>query len=270
MAREFIGDPGPNSRSPRVFRFPFVARKGTAMMKPRSSLPRVASSLWRVGTFLGVRSKKQRSGAGPSESMDSSGSSLDLTAEVENPSRAVTGVASLSPEIDRFLPVGPLSSIGVEEVGSWRVKYHLADDVIIRISGPVDRVSDFEADERSSSFAGGEGVGGIGDLSRSAESSLLENLIALQNLGDLEGLTIRVAEVLYSYAITPLNGGGTDIPSARRRAPGSGDCEEGEKASPGFRWSLDREVCLYVPPGFLHSLVHSRWVIRVVRAVIVI
>ena len=81
--------------------------------------------------------------------MDSSGSSLDLTAEVENPSRAVTGVASLSPEIDRFLPVGPLSSIGVEEVGSWRVKYHLADDVIIRISGPVDRVSDFEADEVS-------------------------------------------------------------------------------------------------------------------------
>ncbi|KAF3538067.1 hypothetical protein F2Q69_00022946 [Brassica cretica] len=167
MAREFIGDPGPNSRSPRVFRFPFVARKGTAMMKPRSSLPRVASSLWRVGTFLGislqssfaqaqsfisggrVRSKKQRSGAGPSESMDSSGSSLDLTAEVENPSRAVTGVASLSPEIDRFLPVGPLSSIGVEEVGSWRVKYHLADDVIIRISGPVDRASDFEADEVS-------------------------------------------------------------------------------------------------------------------------
>ncbi|KAF2580793.1 hypothetical protein F2Q68_00005071 [Brassica cretica] len=30
---------------------------------------------------------------------------------------------------------------------------------------------------------------------------------SLQNLGDLEGLTIGVAEVLYSYAITPLNGG---------------------------------------------------------------
>ena len=32
-------------------------------------------------------------------------------------------------------------------------------------------------------------------------------LVALQNLGDLEGLTIGVAEVLYSYAITHLNGG---------------------------------------------------------------
>ena len=65
-----------------------------------------------------VRSKKQRSGAGLSESMDSSGSSLDLTTEVEKMSRAVTGVASLSPEIDRFLRVGPLSLIRVEEVAS--------------------------------------------------------------------------------------------------------------------------------------------------------
>ena len=79
--------------------------------------------------------------------MDSSGSSLDLTAEVENPSRAVTGVASLSPRTNRFLPVGSLSSVGVEEVASWRVKYHLPDDVLIRIPGPIDRVSDFEADE---------------------------------------------------------------------------------------------------------------------------
>ncbi|KAF2618027.1 hypothetical protein F2Q68_00039882 [Brassica cretica] len=73
------------------------------------------------------------SGAGPSESMDSSGSSLDLTAEVENPSCTATSVALLSPEIDR---------VGFQ---------------------------------RSSSFAGGEGVGGVRDLSRSAESPLLEN-----------------------------------------------------------------------------------------------
>ncbi|KAF3514260.1 hypothetical protein F2Q69_00005858 [Brassica cretica] len=113
-----------------------------------------------------VRSQKQRSGAGPSESTDSSGSSLDLTAEVENPSHAVADVAPPSVEVDRFLSLGPLSSIGVEEVANWRPKYHLSDDIIIRILGPVDR-----------------------------------------NLGDLEGLTIVVAEVMYSYAITPLNGG---------------------------------------------------------------
>ena len=93
-----------------------------------------------------VRSKKQRSGAGLSESMDSSGSSLDLTAEVENPSRDVVDLAPPSAEVGEFPPVGPLSSIGVDEVANWRAKYHLSDDVVIRIPGPIDRVSDFEVD----------------------------------------------------------------------------------------------------------------------------
>ncbi|KAG2270963.1 hypothetical protein Bca52824_065518 [Brassica carinata] len=136
-----------------------------------------------------VRSKKQRSGAGPSKSMDSFGSSLDLTVEVENPSRAVTGVASPSPRTNR-------------------------------ISGPIDRVSDFEADDvpvYEGFFESGfrDRVPSlVAKVSEVLEISLgqlnpisLRILIALQNLGDLEGLTIGVAEVLYSYAITPLNGG---------------------------------------------------------------
>lgn len=32
-------------------------------------------------------------------------------------------------------------------------------------------------------------------------------LIAMQNLGDLEGLLVGVAEVLYCYSVSPLNGG---------------------------------------------------------------
>ncbi|KAL0749717.1 hypothetical protein Bca101_031720 [Brassica carinata] len=178
------------------------------MMKPQIFLPRVESSLWRVGTFLHfsailifsssvlhfrVTSKKQRSGAGPSELMDSSGSSLDLTAKIENLSRTSTGVAPPSPEIYRFLPVGPLSLIGVEEVASWRVKYHLPDDVIIRIPCLVDRVPDFEVDEVSEAL----------EISPDQLNLPGRILIALQNLGDLEGLTIGVAAVLYSYAITP-------------------------------------------------------------------
>ncbi|KAH0902950.1 hypothetical protein HID58_042453 [Brassica napus] len=254
----------------------FVMREGTAMMKPRSSLPRVAFSLWRVATFLGisprssfaqaqffisgiiplslslfsrllsssfsfsisrmkskpdlalnsssiggrVRSKKQRSGAGPSESMDSSGSSLDLTAEVENPSRTVTSVALLSPETYRFLPGGPLLSIGVEEVASWRVKYHLPDAVALRVPGPIDRVSDFEADEVPvyEGFFESSFRDRVTSLVVKASEALEISpgqlnppssriLIALLNLGDLEGLTIGVTEVLYSYAITPMNGG---------------------------------------------------------------
>ena len=83
-----------------------------------------------------VRSKKLRAGVGPSESTDSSGSSLDLTAEVKNPSCVVPEAVSPAVEVDRFLPVGPLSTIGVEEVSNWREKYHLPDDVVIRIPGP--------------------------------------------------------------------------------------------------------------------------------------
>ena len=167
-----------------------------------------------------VRSKKQRSGAGPSESMDSSGSSLDLTAEVENLRRAVTGVAPPFPKTNRFLPVGPLSSLGVEEVASWRVKYLLPVDVLIRIPRPIDRVSEFEADEVP--VYDGFFKSGFRDRVLSLVAMVSEALeispgqlnppswrilIALQNLGDLEGLTIEIAEILYSYTITPLNGG---------------------------------------------------------------
>ncbi|KAG5384699.1 hypothetical protein IGI04_036169, partial [Brassica rapa subsp. trilocularis] len=148
-----------------------------------------------------VRSKKQRSGAGPSESMDSSGSSLDLTAEVKNSRRAVTSVSSPSLRTNRFLPVGPLSSIGVEEVAIWRVSDFEGYEVPVyegffesgfrdRVPSMVAKVS--EALEISS-----------GQLNPPA----WKLLIALQNLGDLEGLTIGVAEVMYYYAITPLNGG---------------------------------------------------------------
>ncbi|KAF2617939.1 hypothetical protein F2Q68_00039065 [Brassica cretica] len=167
-----------------------------------------------------VRSKKQRSGVGPSESIDSSGSSLDLAAEVENLIREVVDLAPPSAEVGEFPLVGPLSSTGVDEGANWRVKYHLSDDVDIRIPGPIDRVSDFEVDE----VPVNEGVfeSGFRDrvpslvakVSEALEISLGQlnppswrTLIALQNLGDLEGLTIGVAEVMYSYAITQLNGG---------------------------------------------------------------
>ena len=39
------------------------------------------------------------------------------------------------------------STIGVDEVANWQAKYHLSDDVFIRISGPIDRASDFGVDE---------------------------------------------------------------------------------------------------------------------------
>ena len=140
--------------------------------------------------------------------------------EVESPSHGVIDLAPPSAEEGEFPPVGPLLSIGVDEVANWRAKYHLSDDVFIRIPGPIDRFSDFEVDEvpvYEGFFQSGfrDRVPSlVAKVSEALEISYGQlnppswrTLIALLNLGDLEGLTIGVAEVLYSYAITQLNGG---------------------------------------------------------------
>ncbi|KAF2602276.1 hypothetical protein F2Q70_00025789 [Brassica cretica] len=112
-----------------------------------------------------VRSKKLRAGVGPSESTDSSSSSLDLTAEVKNPSCVVAEAVSPAVEVDRFLPVGPLSTIGVEEGLGFQSRRGPRVRGIFRIGL-----------KRSSSLAGGEGVGSLGDIPGSAESSFLEDI----------------------------------------------------------------------------------------------
>ncbi|KAL0645884.1 hypothetical protein Bca4012_044175 [Brassica carinata] len=157
-----------------------------------------------------IRSKKERSVVGSSESMDSSGSSLDLTSEVENLSRKVVDLAPSSAEVCEFPPVGPLSSIGVNQVTNWRAKYHLSDDVVIRIPGPIERVLDFEVDEvlvYEVFFESGfrdQVPSLVVKVSEALEISpgqlsppSWRTLTALQNLGDLEGLTVGVAEVLH-------------------------------------------------------------------------
>ncbi|KAH0897212.1 hypothetical protein HID58_046780 [Brassica napus] len=89
------------------------------------------------------------------ESMDSSECSLDLTAEIEELRNAAIGEAPPPPRGDRLSPVGPLSIIGVKEVANWRKKFRLPNDVIIRIPGPFDRVSDFELDISRSDYSSG-------------------------------------------------------------------------------------------------------------------
>ncbi|KAF3529532.1 hypothetical protein DY000_02039779 [Brassica cretica] len=216
----------------KVFCSAFM-KKGTVMMKPRNSLPRVASSSWCVGTSLGfitLLSASCRLAAFQlSYSLSFSvvfirSSSVlhfsDLTVVVESPSHGVIDLAPPSAEEGEFPPVGPLLSIGVDKVANWRAKYHLSDDVVIRIPGPIDRVSDFKVDEvpvYEGFFESGfrDRVPSlVAKVSEALEISYGQlnpsswrTLIALLNLGDLEGLTIGVAEVLYSYAITQLNGG---------------------------------------------------------------
>ena len=171
-----------------------------------------------IGTRVHSR---RRVGNEACESMDSSESSLDLTAEIEELRNAAVVEAPPPPGGDRLSPVGPLSVIGVEEVANWRKKFCLPDDVTIRIPGPFDRVSDFELGEipvYQGFFESGFGdqiPSLVAEISKAVKISpgqlnppSWRILIAMQNLGDLEGFTVGVAEVLYCYSISPLNGGG--------------------------------------------------------------
>ncbi|KAF2530638.1 hypothetical protein F2Q70_00030765 [Brassica cretica] len=101
-----------------------------------------------------------------------------------------------------------------------RKKFRLPGDVTIRIPGPFDKVSDFELGEipvYESFFESGfrDQIHSLVDEISKAEKispgqlnpSFWRILIAMQNLGDLEGFTVGVAEVLYCYSISPLNGG---------------------------------------------------------------
>ncbi|WZY87320.1 hypothetical protein YC2023_033704 [Brassica napus] len=154
------------------------------------------------------------------ESMDSSSSSLDLTAEIEELRNATAGEALRPPGGDRLWPVGPLSVIGVEEVANWRRKFRLTDDVTIQIPGPIDRVSNLETGEipaYEGFFESGfrdQIPSLVAEISKAVRISpgqlnppSWRTLIAIQNLGNLEGFAVIITEVLYCYSIFSLNGG---------------------------------------------------------------
>ncbi|CDY08697.1 BnaC03g54850D [Brassica napus] len=175
-------------------------------------------------SFVGskVRSRNQIKKE-PPRSADSSDLSLDLMVEVESPRSATVAEAEGSPstiEVGRFQPVGPVLKIGVEEVDKWKDKYGLSDEVVIRVPGPFDRVSDFGVDEVPVYECFFES--GFRDCVPSLVAKVSEfldispgqlnpfswrTLIAIQNLGDLEGLILGVEEILYSYFVCPMHVG---------------------------------------------------------------
>ncbi|KAG2282447.1 hypothetical protein Bca52824_053667 [Brassica carinata] len=149
--------------------------------------------------------------------MDSSDSSLDLTAAAKNPKVLVTRNTSPA-EGSQYPPIGPPSVIRAEEVAIWRKKYNLPDDVGIRAPEPSEVVSDFGVDEvpvYEGYFASGfrdhvpSLIAKISETLGISPAQLnptaWRTLIALQNLGDLYGFVIGVAEVLCSYSVVPLN-----------------------------------------------------------------
>ncbi|KAF3590526.1 hypothetical protein DY000_02022119 [Brassica cretica] len=100
----------------------------------RSFLPstpemRTESGLSPDSSSIGSRVRSSRLRVAPTESMDSSDSSLDLTATVKNP-KAIVAKRTSPVGGSQYPPIGPPSEIGAEEVAIWRKKYELPDDVV--------------------------------------------------------------------------------------------------------------------------------------------
>ncbi|KAF3557229.1 hypothetical protein F2Q69_00013516 [Brassica cretica] len=118
----------------------------------------------------------------PTESMDSSDSSLDLTAKVENPRAIVASRTSQVGGVDILrLALLRVSDFGVDEVPVY--EGYFASGFRDRIPSLVATIS--ETQEISP-----------GQLNPPA----LRTQIALQNLGDLNGLVIGVAELHSGFA----------------------------------------------------------------------
>ena len=90
---------------------------------------RTESGLSSDSSSIGSRVRSSRLRVAPTESMDSSDSSLDLTATVKNP-KAIVAKRNSPVGGSQYPPIGPPSEIGAEEVGIWRKKYELPDDVV--------------------------------------------------------------------------------------------------------------------------------------------
>ncbi|WZZ34611.1 hypothetical protein YC2023_018012 [Brassica napus] len=187
------------------------------------SEPDFASGL----SSIGVRVRSRRKiGDEVCESMSSSESSLGLSAKIEEIKNAAMGETSPLPKGGGSSPVRPVSELGVEEVAFWRQKFHLSENLVIRIPSPFNTVSDFRAGEvpvYEGFFESGfrdQVPSLIAKVSRAVNISsgqlnppAWRILMAMQNLGDLEGLVVGVAEP---------------------DAPSLGAIEVGETASSGF------------------------------------
>ncbi|KAH0879608.1 hypothetical protein HID58_067002 [Brassica napus] len=116
--------------------------------------------------------------------------------------------------------VGPASAVGEDELAEWRSRYSLPSFVILLVPTSEERASSYipgEITVYEDFFDSGlRGVipaliVGLCYLFEISPSQLnppaWRILIAIQNLGDLEYLSLGINEVLFAYHLAPLNGG---------------------------------------------------------------
>ena len=116
--------------------------------------------------------------------------------------------------------VGPASSVGEEELAEWRSRYSLPSSVFLRVPTPEEHASSYIPGEISvyeAFFDSGlrrmipDLIAGLCNLFEISPSQLnplsWRILIAIQNLGDLEYISLGINEVIFAYHLAPLNGG---------------------------------------------------------------
>ncbi|KAH0862826.1 hypothetical protein HID58_080037 [Brassica napus] len=116
--------------------------------------------------------------------------------------------------------VGPASSVGEEELAEWRSRYSLPSSVVLRVPTPEEHASSYIPGEISvyeAFFDSGlrrmipaliAGLCNLFEISPSQLNPLSWRiLIAIQNLGDLEYISLGINEVIFAYHLAPLNGG---------------------------------------------------------------
>ncbi|KAL0650104.1 hypothetical protein Bca4012_092795 [Brassica carinata] len=116
--------------------------------------------------------------------------------------------------------VGPASSVGEEELAEWRSRYSLPSSVVLRVPTPGEHASSYIPGEISVYEAffdsGLRGmipalIAGLCNLFEISPSQLnplsWRILIAIQNLGDLEYISLGINEVIFAYHLAPLSGG---------------------------------------------------------------
>ncbi|KAL0645844.1 hypothetical protein Bca4012_044135 [Brassica carinata] len=147
--------------------------------------------------------------------MDSPVSRSDSSSEPGSPVPLPLSCVYVAPPL-----VGPASLVGGDELAEWRGRYSLPSSVILRVPTPEERASSdipreiavyeafFDSGLRGTIPALIVGLCNLFEISPpQLNPPAWRILIAIQNLGDLEYLSLCINEVLFAYHLAPLNGG---------------------------------------------------------------
>ncbi|KAF3566993.1 hypothetical protein DY000_02014508 [Brassica cretica] len=161
--------------------------------------------------------------------------------------------------------VGPASSVGEGELAEWHSRYSLPSSIVLRVPTPEERASSYIPGEIAvyeAFFDSLRGtipalIAGLCNLFEISPSPLnppaWRILIAIQNLGDMEYLSLGINEVLFAYHLAPLNGGeGRFHLHPRSGLPIVEELPKSDRKGPVFNKKWQERYGFMVFPGSSH------------------